>query len=178
MREPVLRQYDEFADWASQSPVHGVERLPFEAYAEALERAEEEFSKAEADGGWSEWVVHVQSPLPIPPWWHAASRYVFQVMKARTEDALRGHKAMIEVRYMCRVLTQAEVSYIYGRLSRYEQRIVKRSERQKRAASFAHYVNRSVGRRLAAILRGAFGEEMVERKTIPNGGITRSDVPA
>lgn len=147
--------------------------MPFEAYAEALERAEEEFSKAEADGGWSEWVVQTQTPLPIPPWWHAASRYVFQVMKARAEDALRGHKALLEVRYMCRVLTQAEVSYIYGRLSRYEQRIVKRSERQKRAASFAHYVNRSVGRRLAGILRGAFGEETVGGKTIPNGRVAK-----
>jgi hypothetical protein len=152
--------------------------LPFEAYAEALERAEEEFSKSEADGGWSDWVAHAQAPLPIPPWWHAASRYVFQVMKARTEDALRGHRAMIEVRYMCRVLTQAEVSYIYGRLSRYEQRIVKRSERQKRAASFAHYVNRSVGRRLAAILRGTLEEETVGRKAISNGRVARSDVPA
>jgi hypothetical protein len=152
--------------------------LAFEAYAEALDRAEAEFSKAEAEGGWSEWTINSRVPSPIPPWWHAASWYVFQVMKARAEDAMNGRKAPVEVRYMCRVLTQAEVSYIYGRLSCYEHRIVKRAERQQRAASFAHYVNRSVGRRLASILRRAFGQETVGGQTVSNGTTAGKDVQA
>lgn len=133
--------------------------MPFEAYAEALARADEEFSRAAEEGGWSEWAIQSPAPSSIPPWWQAAAEYVFQVMKARIEDALNGRKPPLEIRYMCRVLTQAEVSYIYGRLSRYEYRMVKRADRTKRAAAFAHYVNRSVGRRLASILRRVLAEE-------------------
>ena len=158
-------------------PIHGV-NVAFEAYAEALAQAEEVFSKAAAEGGWLEWT---QSPAQssIPPWWPVAAQYVFQVMKARIEDALNGRKPAPEIRYMCRVLTQAEVSYIYGRLSRYEQRIGKRVDRHKRAASFAHYVNRSVGRRLASILRRVLVEEGISNGVKDQSQVAaRDDVPA
>ena len=152
--------------------------MPFEAYAEALADAEKVFSKAAAEGGWLEWI---QSPAQssIPPWWPVAAQYVFQVMKARIEDALNGHKPTLEIRYMCRVLTLAEVSYIYGRLSRYEQRMGKRVDRHKRADAFAHYVNRSVGRRLASILRRVLEEEGISNGAKnPSQVSDRDDVPA
>lgn len=133
--------------------------MPFEAYSDTLARADQEFATASADEGWVEWAAR-NATVPgnraaIPPWWQAGAEYVFKVMKARIEDSVKAGRTEEEIRYMCRILTQAETSYIFGRVARFEHQVCKRADRNKRADAFAHYVNRSVGRRLAPLLRTA-----------------------